>query len=132
MAVAQLGDLAGVADLAHSAGELMVFVRSSDAATLQTAVVVCDRVRTQLEAIAATAGREDTAPIVLPPPQLPPPPPAGVVMTAVPDDGPHATRPRGLDAPTPRERRIARDQGPTQGSDTVSAATTEGHVRRPT
>ena len=117
MAVAQLGDLAGVADLAHSAGELMVFVRTGDAATLRAAIAVCDRVRTQLEAIAATGGREDTAPIVVMPPRLPPPPPAGVVVEAIKDGGPHATQPRGLDVPTPRERRVPLPPGTTPGSD---------------
>lgn len=117
MAVAQLGDLAGVADLAHGAGELMVFVRAGDAATLRAAIAVCDRVRTQLEEIAATDGREDTAPIVLPPPRLPPPPAAGVVAAAIQDGGPHATQRRGLDVPTPRERRVSPTAETPPGSD---------------
>jgi hypothetical protein len=104
MAAAQVGDLTGVAELAHGAGELMVFVRSGDAATLRAAIVLCDGVRARLDQIAASDGGVDTARLVMPP-RLPPPP--GAVATAVDDDDPSASaQPRVIrDAPTPRERR---------------------------
>lgn len=97
LAVAQLGAVAGVGELAHAAGELMGFVRSEDASTLRAAVVVCDGIRAKLEAI---AGTEATAPIALPPPP-------GAVAAAIEDHDTAATvAPRVVrDAPTPRERR---------------------------
>lgn len=109
MAVAQLGDLAGVAELAHGAGELMVFVRSGDADMLRAAIAVCDRTRARLEEIAAMDGGADTAPIVALPPRLASPPEPGVVAAVVADDGPStAAHPRGVrDTPTPRSRRPA-------------------------
>lgn len=115
MAVAQLGDLAGVAELAHGAGELMVFVRSGDGDMLRAAIAVCDRTRALLEEIAARDGGADTVPFVVLPPRRSPPV-SGVVATAVTDDGPSgAAQPRAIPAtPTPRSRRLAADPAGTQ------------------
>ena len=63
MAVAQVGGVAGVATLAHAAGELMTFVRSDDAAMVTAAVVVCDVLRADLERCARSEAGADTAPI---------------------------------------------------------------------
>jgi len=100
MAVAQLGGLAGVAELAQAAGELMVFVRADDPAMLHEAVQVCDDVRARLAQLAAVPGADDTAPIVRMPA-------SGAVSAAIDDSGTSATSaPREIrDAPTPRERR---------------------------
>ncbi len=49
MAVAQVGGVAGMRELAHAAGELMVFVRADDVAMVTAAVVVCDVLRADLE-----------------------------------------------------------------------------------
>ena len=96
----QLGGLAGVAELAQAAGELMVFVRADDPAMLHEAVQVCDDVRARLAQLAAAPGADDTAPIVRMPA-------AGAVSAAIDDGGTSATSaPREIrDAPTPRERR---------------------------
>jgi hypothetical protein len=68
MAAAQIGGLAGVAELAHSAGELMVFHRADDAAMITAAVGVCDAMRARLEQIASRddVADVDTAPIPIP------------------------------------------------------------------
>lgn len=124
MAVAQLGDLSGVAELAHAAGELMVFVRSGDEASLRAAILVCDRLRARLDQLAALDGGDDTAPIVVAPspPRSPlplPPPPlvAGTVTTAVTDErGGKATCPQAIgDDRTPRERKLAPDARQPRG-----------------
>lgn len=57
----QLGDLRGIEQLAHWAGEMMVYVRSNDAATLDAAVKLADFVRARLQPWAGEPDDEDTA-----------------------------------------------------------------------
>ncbi len=73
MAVAQVGGVAGVATLAHAAGELMTFVRSDDAAMVTAAVVVCDVLRADLERCARADVVDDTARCAAPPDAEAPP-----------------------------------------------------------
>lgn len=70
----QLGDLRGLEQLAHWAGEMMVFVRSNDSATLEAAIKLSDFVRTKLAPWAGEPDDEDTARLTGPPPAVPPPP----------------------------------------------------------
>lgn len=57
----QLGDLRGIEQLAHWAGEMMVYVRSNDAATLAAAIKLSDHVRSKLQPWAGDPDDEDTA-----------------------------------------------------------------------
>lgn len=51
MSAVQVGSLAGVAELAHWAGESMEFIRMGDLAVLQEAVKICDDLRQRLSKI---------------------------------------------------------------------------------
>ncbi len=57
----QLGDLRGIEQLAHWAGEMMVHVRSNDAAMLAAAIKLADYVRGRLQPWAGEPDDEDTA-----------------------------------------------------------------------
>jgi hypothetical protein len=57
----QVGDLRGIEQLAHWAGEMMVHVRSNDGATLEAAVKLADFVRARLQPWAGEPDDEDTA-----------------------------------------------------------------------
>jgi hypothetical protein len=52
MSEAQLGNITGIFELAHSAGQLMGFIRTNDHAVFAHAVTWCDRMRRRLLAIA--------------------------------------------------------------------------------
>lgn len=51
MSTAQVGTLAGVAELAHWAGESMEFIRMGDISVLQETVRICDDLRRRLQRI---------------------------------------------------------------------------------
>ena len=57
----QLGDLRGIEQLAHWAGEMMGYVRSNDAAMLEAAIKMSDFVRAKLQPWAGEPDEEDTA-----------------------------------------------------------------------
>ena len=66
LAVVQVGDLRGVEQLAHWAGEMMPSVRSNDSATLGEAIKLTDFVRARLAPFAGEPDDEDTARMVTP------------------------------------------------------------------
>ncbi|MBK9031541.1 MAG: hypothetical protein IPL61_09435 [Myxococcales bacterium] len=100
MTVAQVGDLAGVAELAHSAGEVMVFHRADAPALLAAAVPICDSIRALLERLAHQDAGADTAPIAMA--REP-----GTVQRPISTDGPsQSARPEAIRTErTPKERR---------------------------
>ncbi|MBK9035973.1 MAG: hypothetical protein IPL61_32785 [Myxococcales bacterium] len=100
MAAAQIGDLAGVAELAHTAGEVMVFHRADDPALVAAAIPVCESVRALLERLAHQDTGADTVPVVAPFAR-------GAVPEPIVADGPsHAARPAAIRTEqTPKERR---------------------------
>lgn len=61
LAVAQVGDLRGVEQLGHWAGEMMRSIRSDDSATLHEAIKLTHFVRTRLAPFAGEPDDEDTA-----------------------------------------------------------------------
>ncbi len=85
MAAAQLGGITGVAELAHTAGEVMVFHRSDDPAMVPPAISLCDSVRALLERLANLDAGLDTAPVVIAPRMAPAP---GAVEVPIAHDGP--------------------------------------------
>jgi len=64
----QVGDLRGIEQLAHWTGEMMVYVRSNDAGTLEAAIKLSDFVRGRLLAWAGEPDDEDTARLSATPP----------------------------------------------------------------
>lgn len=63
----QLGDLRGIEQLAHWAGEMMTYVRGNDGAVLEAAVKLSDFVRDRLAPWAGDPDDEDTARLLVPP-----------------------------------------------------------------
>jgi hypothetical protein len=66
LATVQVGDLRGVEQLAHFAGEMMPTLRSNDARTLDEAIKLTDFVRARFEPFAGNPDDEDTARNVTP------------------------------------------------------------------
>lgn len=62
LAVVQVGDLRGVEQLGHFAGEMMPSVRSNDGPTLEAAIKLTDFVRARLAPFAGDPDDEDTKP----------------------------------------------------------------------
>lgn len=66
LAPVQVGDLRGVEQLAHFAGEMMPTVRSNDGTSIETAIKLTDFVRARLSVFAGEPDDEDTAKLTVP------------------------------------------------------------------